>query len=144
MNCETIEPALSGYLDRELTQQQQQKISIHLEECPACRALLEELASLKTSTRNLHYQEPSDREWKTMEQNIFERISRSLGWLIVVVWTTVTAGYAAFQFATSPFETLFQKILVFGIFLGFALVFLSVLSERIRASRTDPYKGVRR
>ena len=44
----------------------------------------------------------------------------------------------------SPSEPLFEKILVFGLFLGIALLFLSVLSERIRESRTDRYKGVQK
>lgn len=77
-----------------------------------------------------------------METTILESVSRGFGWLILVVWSITTVGYALFHYAMSPSEPLFQKILVFGIFLGIALLFFSVLCQRIRESRTDRYKGV--
>ncbi len=144
MQCTDIEVLLSGYIDSELTQQQQQRVCIHVEQCAQCSTLLQELKGNQERTRQLTYQQPSDGEWQRMERHLFQKISRGLGWLILLVWSAVTAVYAAFQLATSPTEPLFEKILVFSLFLGVALLFLSVLSERVRDSRTDPYKGVRK
>ncbi len=142
MNCHEIEVSLSGYLDKELTQQESQRIELHLQTCSHCRTVLEELREAQRAAQTLELAQPSHEEWKHMESHILEKTTRNLGWLILIVWSVVTAAYAAFQFALSPNEPLLEKILVFGLFLGIALLFLSVLSERIRESRTDRYKGV--
>ncbi len=142
MDCKEIEVYLSGYLDGELTQQEAQRVELHLETCSVCRQVLTELATTQEAARNMEFRQPDKQEWKNMENTILENISRGFGWLILVVWSITTVCYAFFQYAVSPSEPLFQKILVFGIFVGIALLFFSVLCRRIRESRTDRYKGV--
>ncbi len=142
MHCDRIEVLLSGFIDNELTQQERQAVENHLETCQKCREVVEELRRLQRETAKMVIQHPSGRDWEKVEKNLFQTASRSLGWIILVVWSIVTAGYALFQFATSPGEPIIEKILVFGLFLGLGLLFLSVLSERLRESRTDRYKGV--
>lgn len=142
MNCERIEVYLSGYLDGELTQQDRQPVENHLRSCERCKDLLKELRSAKEATRGLDLVQVSEGDWKLMEARILERISQGLGWSILLVWLVVTAAYGLFQYGTSPDEPFFEKILVFSLFLGFGLLFLSVLSQRLRERRTDRYKGV--
>jgi predicted anti-sigma-YlaC factor YlaD len=144
MNCEEIEVSLSGYLDKELTQQESQRIELHLQSCPRCRKVLEELREAQRAAQTLKMAQPSHEEWKHMESHILEKSTRSAGWVILIVWSIMTAAYALFQYAMSPNEPMIQKILVFGLFLGIDLLFLSVLTERIRESRTDRYKGVQK
>lgn len=144
MLCDQIEVSLSGFIDGELPQQQSQMIARHLETCERCAALVAELRAVRERTARMDIDKPTGNEWKKVEKNIFQSMSRNLGWAIVIVWSAVTAGYALFQLAISPTEPLFEKILVFGLFLGFGLLFLSVLSERVRESKTDRYKGVQR
>lgn len=142
MRCEEIEVDLSGYLDGELTQQHRQLVQIHVEDCSRCREVFRQLQEVKTSTQSLKLDRPNEEELCKMQTHVIERIGRRLGWLMVVVWSAVTALYAFYQYAKAPNEPLFEKILVFGLFLGLALLFFSVLSERLRESRSDRYKGV--
>ena len=144
MLCDQIEVSLSGFIDDELPQQQRQMIARHLEGCANCARLVEELRAVRKHTAKMRIENPSGSEWRTVERHIFQSMSRGLGWIIVIVWSAVTAGYGLFQLAVSPSEPLFEKILVFGFFLGFGLLFLSVLSERVRDSKTDRYKGVQK
>lgn len=144
MKCDEIEVYLSGFLDNELPQQQRQMVQAHLETCKRCRGELEQLREMQRRAGQIELSLPGKRDWERMEKRIFQSISRGLGWVILIVWSIVTFGYASFQFATAPGEPLFEKILVFGFFLGLGLLFLSVLSERMRESRTDRYKGVLR
>ena len=142
MKCEEIEIYLSGYLDGELTQQQRQPVEIHIRSCEPCTQLLEELQNAKEATHALDLEQLRDEDWKLMETRILEKISQGLGWTILVVWLVVTTVYGLYQYGTSPDEPFFEKILVFSLFLGFGLLFFSVLSQRIRERRTDRYKGV--
>ncbi len=144
MQCDEIEVYLSGFVDGELPQQQQQRVLTHLERCTACRQVVEELTRIKEETRQLSFQHPTDRDWKQRERHIIQSASRGLGWLILIVWAIVTSGYALYQLATAPHEPLIEKILVFSLFLGLGLLFLSVFSERLRDARTDRYRGVQK
>ena len=137
-----IEVLLSGYLDGELTQQERQKVGVYLERDERYREILAELERVKTETESLHYEEPSSGDWKLMEKSLVEDVSRGLGWVILSVWAVVLTAYGLWELATTPDEPLMGKLLVFGVFLGIALLFFSVLSQRMRESRTDKYKGV--
>ena len=137
-----IEVLLSGYLDGELTQQERQKIDVYLERDERYREILAELERVKTETERLHYEEPSSGDWRTMEKSLVQDVSRGLGWIILSIWAVALTSYGLWELAAAPDEPLIGKLLVFGFFLGVALLFCSVLTQRMRESRTDKYKGV--
>jgi len=142
MKCEEIEIYLSGYLDGELTQQERQPVEIHIRSCEPCKQLLEELREAKQATHALDLEQLREEDWKLMEARIFEKVGQGLGWSILIVWLVVTTVYGLYQYGASPDEPIIEKMLVFSLFLAFGLLFLSVLSQRIRERRTDRYKGV--
>ena len=142
MKCEEIEVYLSGYLDGELTQQDRQPLEIHIRSCQHCQTVLAQLREAQEATHRLDMEEPETEEWNMMEARVLERISQGLGWSVLLVWLVVTTAYTLYQYASSPTEPLFEKILVFSLFLGVGLLFLSVLSQRVRERRTDRYRGV--
>lgn len=142
MTCEAFEVFLSGYLDEELTQQERQKVSLHLEACAQCQQMLVLLQKARQAAQAMDIQSPTKEEWGLMQSRILENTSRGVGWIILVVWSVFTVGYGLFHYAVSPTEPLIEKILIFGIFLGFALLFLSVLLQRLREHKTDRYRGV--
>lgn len=47
MNCRAVRPRLDAHLDRELDPVETAAVRVHLAECPACRAELESIRSLK-------------------------------------------------------------------------------------------------
>lgn len=53
MNCEQMTDLLSAFLDGELTAIEQKQVQEHLEQCPECRALYEQLQTLHTSFSDL-------------------------------------------------------------------------------------------
>ena len=137
-----IEVLLSGYLDGELTQQERQKVGVYLERDERYREILAELERVKTETEGLNYEKPSSGDWRLMEKSLAENVSQGLGWVILPVWAVVLTSYGLWELATVPGEPLIGKLLVFGVFLGIALLFFSVLAQRTRESRTDKYNGV--
>ena len=53
MNCEQMLELLSARLDGELNQTEEQAVQAHLEQCPECRALWEQLSALQFSLEDL-------------------------------------------------------------------------------------------
>ncbi len=134
---------ISGHLDGELTQAAAQKVRLHMEGCTRCRALYDELRIMREAAMSTRFVEPSDDQWDERPRGISSLFSRSLGWLLAIVWLATVAGYALWHVWQSP-EALFEKVLVFGGLTAFGLLFLSVLIDRIRTGRTDRYRGVER
>lgn len=137
------EELLSGYLDGELTQADEQKVRLHLEDCRGCRLLLEDLQALREAAMTTKFSEPTPTEWGELPRGRASAAARGLGWVLVVIWAVATAGFAAWEVATGP-EDLGVKLLVFGGGAGVGLLLVSVLMDRIRAARTDRYRRVER
>lgn len=144
LRCEGFpEELLSGWLDQELTQADEQRVRLHLEGCPRCRALLDELKTIREVAMTTKFDEPGPAEWGELPRGRASAAFRSLGWTVAVVWLCATAGYALWQLATSP-EGMTERLLAFGGIAGVALLFVSVVIDRVRARRTDRYEGVQR
>lgn len=135
------EELLSGYLDRALTQGERQRVRIHLEDCAACRAELAELAALRETAMTTEFVVPADDQWDERPRGSLSSVLRGGGWLLVVAWILAVAGYAAWEVATGP-EGPLVKLFVFGGASGAALLFLSVLVDRLRALPIDRYRRV--
>ncbi len=137
------EELLSGYLDRALPQVEARKIRIHLEDCETCRALYNELKTVREAARDTTFKEPDDGVWGELPKTRFGLFSRSLGWTLVVLWLVVVTAYALWHFFAETGDPL-EIFLVLGLPGGFVLLFLSVLLDRLRELKTDRYRGVKR
>ena len=135
------EELISGYLDGELSQGEEQRVRLHLEDCPECRAMTEELNRLKEVTMTTEFRVPDDTQWDETPRGRGSGFFRNFGWLILVAWVVGTLGYGLWQMATDT-EELFEVVIVFGAWLGFGLVFLSVLIDRLKTRKTDRYRRV--
>jgi predicted anti-sigma-YlaC factor YlaD len=141
--CQTSfdEKLISGHLDGELTQAADQRVRIHLETCDHCRNLYEELRTMREATMSTQFVEPSDEQWNERPRGTASLLSRSLGWMLAIVWLVAVTGFGLWH-AWHDTEGLFERLLVFGGLAAFGLLLLSVLVDRIRISRTDRYREV--
>jgi len=137
------EELLSGYLDGALTQGEEQRVRLHLEDCAACRRLHHDLAALREVTLSTHLVQPSDDQWSEAPRGGLSRLLRGGGWLILILWLAAVAGFALWQIATTPGDA-WVKILVFSGITGGVMLFLSVLIDRLRALPGDRYRRVQK
>jgi predicted anti-sigma-YlaC factor YlaD len=135
------ESLISGYLDGELTQATEQKVRIHLEDCMQCRTLLEDLRSIREAAMSTEFSKPDDTQWDERPQGGTSLVARGAGWILIAVWTVVVGVYAIWEFIKMPASPL-ERLLVVGGLTALALLFVSVLLDRIRTARTDPYREV--
>ena len=135
------ETLISGHFDGELTQASEQKVRIHLEDCAHCRTVLGELRTLRETTMSTKFHTPADSQWDEGPQTGLSLAARGTGWIVAIVWAVFFTGYALWQFWQGS-ANLFERILVFGGLSALTLLFTSVLLDRLRAARTDPYREV--
>jgi len=60
-----------------------------------------------------------------------------------VIWLVGLSAFGLWQFITSP-ENLLEKLLVVGGVAGFVLLFVSILLDRLKDSKTDRYRRVQK
>ncbi len=135
------EQLLSGYLDGELTQAEEQRVRIHLEDCQVCRDLFEQLKTMREASMSTPFATPDDKQWDERPRSGASGFFRGTGWLLIVAYFVGIMGFAVWAFLTEP-GNFWEKILVFGGVLGIVLLFLSVLLDRFRSYKTDRYRRV--
>jgi anti-sigma factor RsiW len=137
------EEQISGYLDGALTQAEEQRVRLHLEDCAACRALHDELATLRETTMKTRFVLPADDQWDERPRGGWSRLFRGTGWTLTVAWIAAVALFAAWQLATGP-ESPWEKLTAFAGVAAVVVLFASVLLDRLRALPGDPYRGVKK
>ena len=142
--CAEVDELLSGYLDGELTQRDRQRVDLQLANSARYRARLRELEALRTSVGRLRLDmEPEDQErWRKVMDNAFDRTVRGIGWLLLVGAVLLLVGYAGYEFILTDLDPPFLKWAVAAVYVGLAVLLLSVLRQRLSARKTDKYKDV--
>ena len=140
------EAQLSGYLDGALTQADEQRVRVHLEDCARCRGELDAMRDLRATTIGSRFRVPEEDEWPEAPRTGGSRWARRLGWVLVLAWAAGLAGvglYAAWMFLTAEGAWLPRALAAAG-WTGGGLLLLSVLLDRLRTMKSDRYREVQR
>jgi uncharacterized membrane protein len=137
-----------GYLDNELSDEQRRRFEEHLAGCSDCTGELEEFKKLKAITDEVSLVEPEDRIWQDYWSGIYNRIERGIGWIMFSVAAISLAIYCGFkaieELVKDPSIEITLKIGLLTLIAGLAILFVSILRERLYFWRRDRYKDVRR
>ena len=68
--------------------------------------------------------------------------TRGIGWLLLIGGVLVCMGIGVFVFLFGSSVSLVEKLIVSAIYGGLALLFYSVLRQRLIERKTDKYKDV--
>jgi predicted anti-sigma-YlaC factor YlaD len=141
--CLHIEELLSGYLDDELTQQQSQQVSAHIDTCPHCKQSYEQLASLQQEVNMMKMPEmETDRLDQIMNEPV-AKATQSLGWVVLLIGIAIALVFALTSFYVDSSISMTQKLIISLIGGGLLGVFLSVVRQQWLARKTDKFKGVK-
>ncbi len=137
---EDFEPLISGYLDGELDAEQRAAFEARVQQDAALRHELEAMKRLYVGTAALcTVDEPPPETWDRFLDGVYNRLERKTGWVVLVVGLLLVLAYGVYAFITTPWLTAMVKVLIAIPVAGMAILFLSVLRQRIRATRTDRY-----
>ena len=148
MTCQEYKDLMMAYMDNELDDDQRRAFEEHLAGCPQCAKEMEEFTKLKRLTDSVALLEPEDRIWDQYWGSVYNRIERGFGWIIFSVAAIVLLIYGGFKMIEELIrdETvgLLLKVGLLTLLVGLAILFVSILRERIYFWRRDRYKDVRR
>ena len=140
---EHVGEMLSGFIDGELTQQGQQRVQLHLEDCTNCRADFAELKAVRDRIRTARLNDVDHNRWRETMEDTGVSTSRGIGWLLVIGGIILAIGVAIVEFVTSASSMpLIAKLIIGGVYGGILLLFVSVLRQRLIERKTDKYKDV--
>jgi len=148
MKCNDIRELLAGYQDGELDPTQEEMVREHLSECEQCRAELARLDKVKEVTGKVQYKDLPLEVWEGYWQNLYRRVERGLGWILVSIGSIIMAGvgiwYLLQKYFLNPEVGLFNKIGVGALLVGGIFLIVSVVREQLFAYTRDRYREVRR
>jgi predicted anti-sigma-YlaC factor YlaD len=148
MTCHDYKDLMMGYLDNELSEEQKKRFEEHLAGCPECAGELKEFQKLKAITDEVTLVEPEDQVWQDYWTGIYNRIERDVGWIIFSVSAILLSIYGGFklieEIITDATTGMLLKIGLIALIVGLAILFVSVLRERIYFWSKDRYRNIRR
>jgi predicted anti-sigma-YlaC factor YlaD len=148
MTCQDHKDLMMAYLDNELNDQQRRTFEAHLTSCPECTKELGEFKKLKQMTDCVAFVEPEDRVWEEYWSRLYNRIERRVGWVLFSVAAIALLIYFGFELIETVIEDpavgVLMKVGLLALLGGLAILFVSVLRERVYFWSRDRYRDVRR
>jgi anti-sigma factor RsiW len=133
-NCEHYRGLISGLLDNELTPEESVELNRHLIRCASCRADYEELRRTEQKLEAISYVEITDEAARSLWKMPYARFLSVASLVLVIGGYAALLLYAFVTFLTDSNEA----------FIGFLVLLGSLIIERIRTYRVDPYKEIER
>lgn len=143
-NCEPFKGLLVGLLDGELTPNETRQINDHLTRCGACRTEYEQLRETTGKLSAISFREPDDLVLAQVWKSPFSRLARTTSLILIIGGYAGLMGYGLFELLTSGTKELPAKMGLAAIVLGFLILLVQLIRERVKTYKTDPYKEIQR
>ncbi|MFC1783667.1 anti-sigma factor family protein [Planctomycetota bacterium] len=148
MSCRSYKDLMMGYVDNELKAEEKRRFEEHIAACSECAAELQEFKKLKQITEGVTLAEPEDRLWQQYWQGAYNRMERGIGWILLGVSGIALIIYGGFkiieELVKDPSVGIILKVALIALLASLAVLFVSVLRERLFFWRHDRYRDVRR
>jgi len=139
---------LMGAVDNELNADERKEFERLLADNPAFKKEYQEYVKLKEATKNMKFKNPPAELWDSYWLNVYNRIERGLGWILLSIGCIILLTFAGYHFfRVIVFEAnlpLIIKISIFSVIAGLAVLLVSIVRERIFIYKSDPYKEIKR
>lgn len=143
-DCEKYRTMLVGLLDGELSPQEAVEVNEHMARCLACRREYDQLRETSGKLEALAFSEPDDEMLRRLWHSPFSRLSRIGGLVLVIGGYAALIAFALFQFFTSDTEKIWNKVSIAAIGIGFLILLIHVIRERLKTYKNDPYREIER
>ena len=139
MHFEEHEKNVMRYFDGEMEARQRAEFTLHLETCESCRNALEEMSALKEVTDSMKLAELPEAVWEKYWNSVYNTIERSVAWFLFICGALILSGYWVYRVITEPGITTIVGLGGMLMLIGFAILLLSVLREKLTVNKSDRY-----
>ncbi len=143
---ERLRHLLMAEVDQEISGEEREELESALEENPDLRNELEAFQRLKEVTDTMSPLKPPGETWDGYWEDVYRRLERGIAWVLVSLGTIVLGTWALWSVARGLIEDTaiptFVRWSLLALLLGFVILFVSVLRERLFMEKSDPYKDV--
>jgi anti-sigma factor RsiW len=130
--------ALSAYADGELPPAEASRMEAHLEGCTEC---LRELSNIRTMGEAMR-RELDGRASGGIWEGVHRRITRPLGWGLLVIGAAVWAGLLLVSWFRQTLSLEWAALTTVGV--GLAMLTAGIAYEQYREWKDSPYKDIER
>lgn len=135
-------------IDGEISPSEKEELQQLFKEFPECLSDFQSFRQLKEVTDKMALKKPDSEIWETYWYRVYNRIERSLAWLIFTVGVGILIVYGVIQLVSdlwqNPTMPLILKLGLFGTLLGLFILLISVIRERLYLKKNERYKEVQR
>ena len=139
---------LTAYADGELDSDERERVERLLDEDPELQAELDSIRNLTRLTQNIRLAEPEQEVWNMYWANVYNRLERGIGWIMLSVGAILIATYAAWHylsdFLLNADVPLIARIGVSAAVLGAIVLLVSALRERLFIRKKERYEEIER
>ncbi|GAC21127.1 anti-sigma factor family protein [Paraglaciecola arctica] len=140
--CEHIGEQISGFLDGELSQQESQRVSVHLSQCESCSQTYEQLKQIQGAVSQAYYPNMEQQKMNAVLQDLTSKRMFDFAWFAIVSGVLISVVFGVYHFWLDSSIPLYSKVVMSLIWGGGIGLFLTVLRQRLIISKTDKYNKV--
>ncbi|MBW7997206.1 MAG: hypothetical protein FVQ81_11685 [Candidatus Glassbacteria bacterium] len=137
---------LTAFADGELDESERERVERLLADDPELRGELESIRNLNRLTVKIRLTEPEQEVWNMYWANVYNRLERGVGWILLSVGAIILIAYGAWHFVRDflldPEVPLLMRTGVSAALLGAIVLLVSVLRERLFARKKERYEEI--
>ncbi len=136
------------YLSGKLNKSESAELDELLNQYPELKDELEEQKRVKEVLHKMKLKNPEKEVWDRYWLGIYNKIERGVGWIIVSIGAIILLSYSAItalnNFINDTTTPLIVKIGISIFVIGFVILFVSLLREKLFKTKHDKYKEIQR
>ena len=146
--CREYEMLMMAKIDGEISAEDDARLSAHMAGCEACAKAYRQYAGIAEATNRVRLKNVAPEQWDRYWDSVSNRMERSVAWAVVAAGVLGLVTYGVFallvRLVMSESVGWCVKAGVIVLAAGLAILFASVVREKMALRKTDRYKGVRR
>lgn len=130
---------ISGYLDGELDADERARVERYAAGHPDYRREIEEMRETVAAADEMVPAPVPDEIWDTFLDGVYNRVERRVGWILMATGAGAVLMVVLYFLVVLPWAPAAVKLAVELMLVGLAVLFVSVLRQRLFMMKTDRY-----
>ena len=144
MNHEKYRELLTGFLDKELSPEEMNEVNEHINRCESCRKEYNEMRETMKKLDTLSFDEPEDIILENLWKKPYNKFQKIAGLVMVIGGYLVLMLYAFYEIIRDKSLESIPKISILALIIGFFILLVTVIRERMKTYKVDKYKEIKR